>query len=117
MIIFPAILESFRSLKDKTLKVTFESNELTPEQLTGIAQMINSFGYIAFKNTPFKDREKEFIDTLEPEYNDTGKTPSQRLRAVLYRLWEQTPEGYEDFNRYYDFRMEQLIKHFKTKLD
>ena len=117
MIIFPAILESFRSLKDKSLKVTFETNEVTPEQMAGIAQSINKFGYVAFKETPFKDKETEFLDSLKPEYDDTGKTKSQRLRGVLYRMWEQDNEGYEDHTRYYDFHMEKIINHFKSKLD
>lgn len=117
MIILPGILESFRSLKDKTFKIVFETNELTPEQLTGIGMNINKFGYLAFKETPFKDKEREVLEQLTPDYNDTGKSPSQRLRGVLYRVWELDKEGYEDYNRYYDFHMEKIITHFKTKLD
>jgi len=117
MIIFPAILESFRSLKDRTFKVIFETSELTPEQLAGLAQWLNKFGYVAFKETPFKDKEKEILENLEPEYQDTSKTPSQRLRGVLYRIWERNKEGYDDFTRYYDFQMEKIIEHFKKKLD
>lgn len=117
MIIFPAILESFRSLKDCTFKVVYETSELTPEQLAGLAQWLNKFGYVAFKETPFKDKEKEILEQLTPDYNDTGKSPSQRLRGVLYRIWERQPEGYDDFNRYYDFHLEKVISHFKKKLD
>jgi hypothetical protein len=29
----PAQLEGYRSLKDRTLKLSFETNELTPEQM------------------------------------------------------------------------------------
>jgi hypothetical protein len=117
MNIIPGILESFRSLKDKSYKIIFDSQELTPEQVAGLSQTLGNFGYLAFKETPFKDKEKEVIEQLEPDYNDTGKSPSQRLRGVLYRVWEKDPEGYQDFNRYYDFQMEKIIKHFKTKLD
>jgi len=117
MIIFPAILESFRSLKDKTLKVTFETNEVTPEQLTGIGQSLNNFGFVAFKETPFKDKDKEVMEGLEPDYNETGKTPAQRLRGVFYRLYEQSPEGFKTFTTYYEHHMEILTNHFKSKLD
>jgi len=117
MIIIPAILESFRSLKDKTFKVVFESSEMTPEQMSGLAQNLNLFGYLAFKETPFKDKETEFLDSLKPEYDDTGKTKSQRLRGVIYRNWEQDPKGYEDHTRHYDFEMEKIITHYKNKLD
>lgn len=117
MIILPGILESFRSLKDKTFKIVFETNELTPEQLTGIAVNINKFGYLAFKETPFKDKEREVLEQMTPDYNDTGKTPAQRLRGVLYRVWEINSEGYTDFNLFYQFQLEKIISHFKSKLD
>ena len=33
MIVINSILESFRSLKDKTIKLSFETQEPTPEQI------------------------------------------------------------------------------------
>lgn len=74
-------------------------------------------GYLAFKGDPFKTDELQTLDSLEADFDDFGKTPGQRLRAVLYRLWEQKNEGYQDFNLYYRFKMEKLINHFKDKLD
>ena len=117
MIILPAILESFRSLRDKTYKIVFETNELTPEQTAGISTALQQFGYLAFKADLFKKQEKDMIVALEADFEDKKKTPGQRLRGVLYRIWEQSPEGYEDFNRYYEFQMEKIITHFKGKLD
>jgi hypothetical protein len=117
MIIIPAILESYRSLKDKTLKITFDCNELTPEQTMGVAGSLQQFGYLAFKNEPFKNNEKEVLNNLKADFEDTGKTPSQRLRGVLYVSWEQKNEGYKTFTDYYNAKMESLISHFKQKLD
>ena len=116
MIIIPAILESFRSLKDRTYKVIFETNELTPEQLTGIGVSISKFGYIAFKEMPFGEKDKCFLDTIKVDYDDTGKTKGQRLRGVLYRCFENDPEGYDVFDDYYNHHMEKIINHFKKKL-
>lgn len=117
MIIIPAILESYRSLKDKTLKVVFETNEPTPEQFLGIGTNLQQFGYLAFKKEPFKEREKEAIEQLETSYDDQSKTHSQRLRAVFYRCWEQDKEGFQDFETYYKHQMEKIINHFKAKLE
>lgn len=116
MIIIPAILESYRSLKDKSIKIVFESNELTPEQTMGVASNIQQFGYLAFKNEPFKTTEKDVLENLKSDFEDNGKTPSQRLRAVLYIGFEQQPEGYKTFVDYYNSKMETLINHYKTKL-
>ncbi len=117
MLIIPSILESFASLKDKTIKIVFHTNELTPEQLTGIAFNIQKFGYLAFKEDSFKQTDKDVINKLESEYQDTGKSKAQRLRAVLYRYFEQEPKGYEVFDDFYNHYMEKLINHYKNKLE
>lgn len=117
MIIIPAILESYRSLKDRTLKVTFETSELNPQDLLGVAENLTSFGYLAFKKEPFSEQERKAIEDLETDYDDKTKTPSKRLRGVLYRNYEQNNDGFDTFSRYYDHSMEKIINHFKSKLD
>ena len=112
----PAQLEGYRSLKDRTLKLSFETQELTPEQMADIHYSLNKVGYLAFAPDPFTTKEISDLDSLKVEYDDTGKPPSQRLRAVLYRLWEQTPEGYKAFNDFYNSKMEGFITHLKSKL-
>jgi len=117
MLILPSQLMKFESLNDKSVKLTFGTQELNPEQLGEMGQALQRFGWLAFQDDPFKSEEKGFLENLESDYEDTGKSPAQRLRAVLYLNWKQKPEGYEDFNRYYDFRMNKIVEHFKTKLD
>jgi hypothetical protein len=51
---------------------------------------------------------------MDPELK--GKTPGQRLRAVMYRLWEQDAEGYKDSESYYIANMEQIITTYKGNL-
>jgi len=112
----PAQLEGYRSLKDRTLKLSFETNELTPEQMADIHYSLNKIGYLAFAPDPFTTKEISDLDSLKVEYDEAGKTPGQRLRAVLYRLWEQTPEGYKAFNDFYNSKMEGFITHLKSRL-
>ena len=40
----PSILDGYRSLKDRTLKLTFETSELTPEQMANIHYGLNKAG-------------------------------------------------------------------------
>ena len=112
----PAVLDSYRSLKDRTLKLTFETGEMSPEQMANIHFSLNKVGYLAFSPDPFATHELDEIDKLKVEYDDTGKTPSKRLQSVFYRIWDQDKEGYEVFNDYYNAQMEKLITHFKKKL-
>lgn len=116
MLLIPAICESFRSLKDKTLKITFETNEPTGEQLVQLSNMNGKFGFLVFKEDALKQQELKALETLKSDFDD-GKTKSQRLRAVLYVSWEQNKLGYEVFDDYYNFQMERLITHYKNKLD
>lgn len=116
MLLITAHLEGYRSLKDKTLKVVFETNELTPDQHLALSNHHQQFGYLAFKKELFTEQEKELIEEIKTDFNDNGKTPSQRLRAVLFLLFKQKNEGYEDFQLYYNFKVEKIINHFKSFL-
>lgn len=117
MIILPAQLESYRSLKDRSVKIVFETAELSPSQVGDIQGNILKAGFLAFKSDPFKENEKQLIDNVEVEYQDTNKTPSQRLRGVMWHCFNREPEGYKTFPAYYENKMEQMINHYKAKLD
>jgi len=47
----------------------------------------------------------------------TGKSPSSRLRAVLFILWKQLGETENDFEVYYKLKMEKFIDHVKGELE
>lgn len=118
-LIIPAILESFRSLKDRTIKITFETNEPTPDQMGSVATNINSFGILYFKpnqDQPTK-KDEDYINEINVEYDDPARTPSKRLRSVLYLNWKRDPEGFTSAQSHYDHHMEKIINHYKGKLD
>ena len=45
------------------------------------------------------------------------KSPSQRLRGVMYLNFKKDPRGYEDFDSYYEHFMEAHIENWKSHLD
>ena len=112
----PAELVTYGKMKDKGFKITFETGELSPEKVADIHYGSTKVGWLAFSPDPFATAELDELENTKVEFGDTGKPPSQRLRAVLYRLWEQSPEGYKVFNDFYMAKMETLIEHFKNKL-
>jgi hypothetical protein len=116
MIIIPAQLDSLRTLADKTLKVTFETNELNPQDLLGLMENLHQFGYLAFKKEPFKEDEKEMMQELKSDFDFKGKSSSQRLRAVLWIMWNNDHEGFDSSVKHYEHHMEKIIEHFKSKL-
>ena len=114
--ILPAIIEGYRTLKDKTIKVSIETQELTPDQQRSLFSSINKFGFLAFKEEAFNDAEQEILNSMDTDYQDTKKSPSQRLRGVLYLLWKMDNKGYKTPEDYYRSQMEKLISYFKKDL-
>lgn len=115
-ILVPAIYEGSRDLKDRTKKLTFQTNEVSPDVAANLQSCVQQYVYLAIKSEEFTKEQVDTINSLKSDYDDFGRTPSQRLRAVLYRLWEQDNKGYKDFNLYYNFMIEQVIAHYKSKL-
>ena len=117
LIIIPATLDSFRSLKDKTLKLVFETQEPTPKQLGDLASNLQQFGYLAFNRDDFKQEQIDVLKNIKCEYDDKTKSKSQRLRSHLFVYWKQDNKGYEMFDDFYNYHMEKFIKHISSKLD
>lgn len=117
LFIIPGQLVTFQSLKDRTLKLIFETGEPTPEQMAGVMYSLQKAGYIAFNPDAFKEREKDMLTSMKADYDDVGKSKAQRLRGVLFVSFEQDNFGYEVFDDYYNHRMEKLITYLKNKLD
>jgi len=117
LLIIPAYLDSYRSLKDKSLKLVFETNEPTPEQIQMIQTCIQFPGMLAFNKDVFKKEQIDTLTNIKADFDDTSKSKSQRLRNVLFIYWKQDNKGYEVFDDYYNFMMEKIITHYKSFLE
>ena len=116
MIILPAQIEGLTSRKDKTIKVTFGTQELSPADAAQIFQLNQRFCYIGIKEELFQQEDIDTIDSIKTDL-EVNKTPSQRLRGILYVSYQQDNEGFKDFMTYYVSKMDKLCEHFKSKLD
>ena len=115
--VFAGQIDGYRSLSDKSLKVSLvTSTEVSPETLLNIGNAFQLPCFIAVSSDPFTAPQIEEIEKIKVDYDDGGKTPGQRLRGVLYRMWEQNDERYDTFIDYYNAHMEKLINHYKSKL-
>lgn len=106
---------SIRTLKDGSVSITLETPELSPGNAAEIFALRNMIAYVYVSSRQIENSEKKLVDSLDPELK--GKTPGQRLRAVLYRCWEQSPEGYQDSDSYYKAKMENIISTYKANLE
>lgn len=115
-IIIPASIEAVATRRDRTLKITIGTNELPPDVAASILALQNDFAFFAIKKEDFGKAELETMEAHKAEIDDSKKTASQRLRGVLFRVWERTANA-ETFETYYIREMERIISHFKTKIE
>lgn len=114
--IVAAIIESVQTRRDNTIKIVLGCQELSPSKGAELLGMMNKLTavYLSPKET-ISESELKQVDAVDVELN--GKTPSQRLRNVLYVMFGQKPEGFKDFDGYYKSKMELIIEHYKSKLE
>ena len=110
-----AILDSVRTLKDGSVKISLDTQEIGNEDFAILGSYRNCFGYFLFKETEFSEADISGVPDVVPEFK-TDKSPSQRLRAVLHVMWEQS-EKTQEWEVWYRGKMEKIIDHYKGQLE
>lgn len=111
----PATISSFRTLSDKGLKITIDTQEINAGDGATLLRLKGKIGWFLFKPTKIAEEEAINIPDEVKEFK-TDKTPSQRLRAVIYKYWQTTSKK-EIFDMYYRRHLEKLIDQYKDKLN
>lgn len=117
MIVIDGIIEGTRTLKDGSIKVIFATQEITPQKAGKLYELSNKYCVVAIKSQGFSDEELKAIENADIDFQAKGKTLSQQLRSVLFINFEQNNEGFETFDRFYQFQMNQFIDNRKSKLE
>ena len=111
---FPCQLTKIETRVDGSIKVSLETQELTGEDMAALFAYRQLVGYVTFTPNPESNIEV-------PEINadtDMGKSPSERLRSVLYVAYEQSgKKKYDTFTQFYTVYMEKIINQVKDKLE
>lgn len=107
----PAVLEGVSTLKDGSLSVRFHTQEISNEDKVIFMNFVQGFGWLLFDTHESIDVPKE-----SPHREAGEKTPSQRLRSVLYVLWQQR---YSDipFDVWYLQQMTKITDRIKKELE
>jgi len=109
-----AMVESINTRKDKSVKLIFGTQELSPVEAGQLFQYMNQLVSVYICPAAIDNREIEQIDKIEPELNN--RSQSQRIRAVLYLCHQQNSEGFKTFDEFYKAKTEKYIEHIKSKL-
>jgi hypothetical protein len=115
-ILTAAQLDGYQRRKDRTVSLRFITQEKTSGEIADIDRLVDTFGIVYFRGQEKINRDEiEELDAVELDLYDEPKSQSQRLRNVLYKVWQLDPTG--DFKEFYRHETERIIQHYKNKLD
>lgn len=126
-VVFEGGIDKVSTMADNSLRVILGTPELTNDTEASIMRLRKKPGYILVSTKKISQEQIDAVEsaTINAEFKE--KTPSQRMRAVLFKLWEKTQPKqlngesgqmeYVDFDLFYKRQMNKIIDHFKTKLD
>lgn len=115
MIKLPAILNPISRRKDKSVKLSFETREMSPQEIMTLLAMEGSEGHLLYApNTENLDDSdvpnvKAVVDT---------KSPSERLMAVIFVHFKQATKEAKYvgiFDAFYKEQMDRIIEGYKIK--
>jgi hypothetical protein len=112
----PATIIKVETMADRTFRLKVDTSiELSHEASAMLMQLTHTEGVFAFGLSEIEPDHLEAPEYAKIEKDD--KSPSQRLRSVLYVAYSQQKQKfYPDFESYYRAKMEQIINHYKNNL-
>lgn len=111
-----AQLDGYQRRKDRTVTLRFVTQELSTTDVSEIDSQLDTYGILYFRGAEtMPQSEVQELDAIELDLYDEPKTQSQRLRNVLYKLWQTDQRG--TFKDYYKTETEKIIQHYKNKLE
>ncbi len=119
-IVLQANFEKFTSRHDRTYKLEFGTPELSGKDTGAFGDLLKCEGVLYFSEIEMSDNDLSEIDKITEEqaeqFGGKAKTKSQRLRNTLYIYWEQLGSK-DDFQAFYEKKMESLISLIQEKLN
>ena len=126
-VIFEGGIDKVSTLADGSLRIYVGTPELAHETMVNLFGLIKKPGYVLISANYINQDQIDAVEKASVNTEFSEKTPSQRMRGVLYKLWEKTQPKtlngdtgemeYIDFDLFYKRQMNKIIDHFKTKLD
>ena len=125
-VVFEGGIDKVSTLADGSLRVYVGTPELSSETMVSVFSLIKKPGFVLISANAINQDQIDAVEKATTNAEFSEKTPSQRMRGVLYKLWEKTQpktmngDGvmeYVDFDLFYKRQMNKIIDHFKSKLD
>ena len=117
-LVLPVSVETIATRHDGSVKIVMGTYELNTQSAVKLFDLRKSEALMYLSSDNISQEELDALDgfKLDAEKTD-GKTPSQRLRAVLYVYWKQHKQKDIEFDIFYLKYMNRTIDKIKDKLD
>lgn len=112
--LLPASLKKVTSRADRSYDLTFSTRDLAGSEASFLLDQLQTEGWLLY--SPNDDIEDTDVPDEKADAMVGQKTQAQRLRAVIYVLWEQRG-GTGNFEEYYRSYLEIIIEQIKSKLE
>lgn len=116
-LILPVVLNPISRRKDKSVKLSMDTRECNPEELLSLMALESCEGWITFSPT---SQEAEAVEMPTESPNLDTKSPSERMRSVLFIWYKQEVAKQKfvgTFDMFYGAKMDKIIESIKSKLD
>lgn len=111
----PAQLNPISRRKDRSVKLSYETRELTPSETMSLMALEGAEGWLIFAPTE-QEANSVQIPTVAPELGQ--KSASDRLRSVIYVHYKQAVEDGKYVGlpeTFYQEQMNKVIEGYKLK--
>jgi len=110
----PAQVEKITTRSDHSLKIEIGTDvELPNDQEAMIMKLRQTSGWVVFSTSTIEEKDIPDV-TIDQEIGE--KSPSVRLRNVLFILWNEHTNKRQTFDQFYKHQMEILINNLKEKI-
>ena len=111
-----ALITKMETMGDGGIRIVFDTQEISKED--EVAKLFRlkkgGIGWLLFKN---KEIEMEDVPDYDPESFEEEKSPSKRLRNIMWVYHKEVKKGdKKDFDLFYRNYLERLIENYKSKL-
>jgi len=109
----PSNIESIRTLKDNTVRLTVDCQEIAPIEMAEVFTLKGRLGWFIFSENTIE--QSDIPKENAPEFKN-DKSPSKRLRDTLYVYWDKCTDKSIDFNSYWEKWTNKKVEEIKNKL-
>ena len=109
----PSTIKKVATMTDRGLRLTVDTNELDPKDQAELFSLKDKFGWFLFKETKFEESDVLDLPDIKPEFKG-DKTPSQRMRGIIYVIWEKLGSQ-KTFEEFYKSKVEEINTWLKDK--